>query len=178
MECSGPILDKIFNLGLKYETTADATLQRKKFLLKNKIGVCDIVESAEREKVDASDLGMQNVKLRKILEYLNHYENIGTLLFMGGNSKNGPEYFFRKILKDQDIPLEVISSEVPRVHQFILPNTNRTIQTVSFTAPSGAANRAVGSLQKYKDQKNENPSYTTFDFRVDQYRPFFLPASI
>ena len=168
-----PILDEIFSIGLKYETTQEAILQRKRFLLKHRIAVCDIVESAEREKVDASDLGMQNVKLRDVFEYLKEYNNINTVLFMGGNSKNGPEYFFRKLARTQDVQLEIVSSEVPRIHQFDLPGKNRTIKTVSFTAPSGAANRAVGSLQKYKDQKQKNPLYNTFDFRVDQYRPFF-----
>ncbi len=143
------------------------------FLLKRKIGVCDIVESAEREKVDASDLGMQNVKLRDIVGYLQHYPEIDTLLFTGGNSKNGPEYFFRKHIKIHDIQLEPISNDVPRIYQFQLPKTNRTIRTVSLTAPSGAANRAIGSLEAYKAQKQRNPSYTTFDFRVEQYRPFF-----
>ncbi|PRX53111.1 uracil-DNA glycosylase family protein [Flagellimonas meridianipacifica] len=169
-----PILDRIFNLGLKYETTHGATSQRKQFLLDHRIAVCDIVDSAEREKVDASDLGMQNVKLRNILGYLYEYENISTLLFMGGNSKNGPEYFFRKHIKTHNVQLEIVSSVVPRIHQFKLPRKNRIVKTVSFTAPSGAANRAVGSLQKYKDKKQENPLYTTFDFRVDQYRPFLL----
>ncbi|MEX0312952.1 MAG: uracil-DNA glycosylase family protein, partial [Allomuricauda sp.] len=47
------------------------------------------------------------------------------------------------------------------------------VQTVSLTAPSGAANRAVGSLQTYKDLKTANPKFNTFDFRVMQYRKFF-----
>jgi G:T/U-mismatch repair DNA glycosylase len=38
-----PILDQIFKLNLKYETTQFAVQQRKDFLLKHKIGVCDIV---------------------------------------------------------------------------------------------------------------------------------------
>nr|WP_299000821.1 uracil-DNA glycosylase family protein [uncultured Allomuricauda sp.] len=172
-----PILDKIFDLGLKYETTHEATMQRKQFLLNHRIAVCDIVDSAEREKVDASDLGMQNVKLRNILGYLQEYQNIDTVLFMGGNSKNGPEYFFRKLIKAQNIHLEVVSSQVPRIHEFKLPEEGRIVKTVSFTAPSGAANRAVGSLQKFKDKKQENPQYTTLDFRVDQYRPFFMGTS-
>ena len=77
--CNGqlwPILDRIFNLGLKYETTNEAAKQRKDFLLEQKIGVCDIVQSAEREKIDASDLGMQNVVLRDMLGYLRKYPNI------------------------------------------------------------------------------------------------------
>ncbi|MFK7814346.1 MAG: uracil-DNA glycosylase family protein [Maribacter sp.] len=179
-----PILDKIFSLNLKYETTAFAAQQRKDFLLKHKIGVCDIVASAEREKIDASDLGMQNIKLRNLVDYLQKYKNVDTLLFTGGNSKNGPEYFFRKHLKAYDLKLKVVSDIVPRIHEFELPvslsavqdprnEKVRTIKTVSLTAPSGAANRAVGSMDLYKKLKNENPAFNTLDFRVLQYREFF-----
>ncbi len=167
-----PILNRLFDLNLKYETTKEAADQRKNFLLKHKIGVCDIVGSAERNKIDASDLGMQNVKLRNMLGYLKDYPKIDTLLFMGGNSKNGPEYFFRKLLKEKGLRLDVVSDIVPRIHQLILDR--RTIKTVSLTAPSGAANRAVGSLQAYKDLKIENPNFNTLDFRVMQYKEFFM----
>ncbi len=167
-----PILNRIFDLNLKYETTKEAADQRKNFLLKHKIGVCDIVDRAERNKIDASDLGMQNVKLRNMLGYLKDYPKIDTLLFMGGNSKNGPEYFFRKLLKEKGLRLDVVSDIVPRIHQLILDG--RTIKTVSLTAPSGAANRAVGSLQMYKDLKIENPNFNTLDFRVMQYKEFFM----
>ena len=189
--CNGmlwPILDRIFDLGLMYETTAEAIMQREAFLLKHKIGVCDIVQSAERTKIDASDLGMQNVVLRDLVGYLRQYPNVDTLLFTGGNSKNGPEYFFRKQLKEHNLKLEVVSDEVPRIHEFNLPVSaskveksknpsvqakSRTIKTVSLTAPSGAANRAVGSLQVYKEIKSKNPNFNTVDFRVMQYREFF-----
>ncbi len=169
-----PILDQIFDLGLVYQTTREAIEQRKHFLLKRRIGICDIVEGAEREKMDASDLGMQNVQLRNLVRILQIYPNIDTLLFTGGNSKNGPEYFFRKHLKDYGLQLEVVSSKVPRIHRFMLPSENeRIIKTVSLTAPSGAANRAVGSLASYKKMKDENPNFNTVDFRVIQYAPFF-----
>ncbi|TMM56071.1 uracil-DNA glycosylase family protein [Maribacter algarum] len=168
-----PILDRIFNLNLKYETTEFAAKQRKDFLLKYKIGVCDIVASAERDKIDASDLGMRNIKLRNLVDYLHAYNKVDTLLFTGGNSKNGPEYFFRKHLKEHEIQLKVVSDIVPRIHEFELPISNRLIRTVSLTAPSGAANRAVGSMDLYKKLKNENPDFNTLDFRVMQYRPFF-----
>lgn len=168
-----PILDKIFKLDLKYETTEFAAQQRKDFLLKTKIGVCDIVASAERTKIDASDLGMQNIQLRNLIGYVQQYKNVDTLLFTGGNSKNGPEYFFRKHLKEYKLQLKVVSDKVPRIHEFELPNSKRIIKTVSLTAPSGAANRAVGSMDLYKKMKNENPDFTTLDFRVMQYREFF-----
>ncbi len=177
-----PILDKIFDLNLKFETSDFAVAQRKAFLIKRKIGICDIVASAQREKIDASDLGMQNIKLRNILSYLQVYPNIDTLLFTGGNSKNGPEYFFRKHLKEAGLRLKVVSDRVPRIHEFAIPTkgdlvskvaTSRIIKTVSLTAPSGAANRAVGSLEAYKRLKTENPQFNTLDFRVLQYKDFF-----
>ena len=173
-----PILNTIFSLDLKFETSQTAIDQRKEFLKKRKIGICDIVASADRDKVDASDLGMSNVKLRNLIGYLQEYKNIDTLIFTGGNSKNGPEFFFRKHLKENGLSLTIVTNEVPRVHKFKMPVSNssyigRTLKTVSLTAPSGAANRAVGSLASYKKLKDENPHFNTFDFRVIQYRPFF-----
>lgn len=156
-----------------FETTEEAIAQRKEFLFQRKIGVCDIVASAQREKIDASDLGMQDVKLRDLISVLQKNELVDTLLFTGGNSKNGPEYFFRRYLKQHNLALEVVSSTVPRIHKFILPESTRAIKTISLTAPSGAANRAVGSLLEYKKMKAENSEITTIDFRVHQYTPFF-----
>ncbi|NND61714.1 MAG: uracil-DNA glycosylase family protein [Flavobacteriaceae bacterium] len=168
-----PILDKIFDIGLKYETTEEAIVQRKEFLIQRQIGICDIVASARREKVDASDLGMQEIELRNLIDILREHPRVSTLLFTGGNSKNGPEYFFRRLLKQYELSLEVVESKVPRIHEFRLPKSDRIITTVSLIAPSGAANRAVGSLQDYKDMKSKNPEMNTIDFRVLQYKNFF-----
>lgn len=184
-----PILDRIFGLDLDFGTTEKAIRQRMDFLREQRIGICDIVQSAERSKIDASDLGMENIVLRDMLGYLEQCPKVDTILFTGGNSKNGPEFLFRKYLKEHGIGLKLISSEVPRVHWFVLPavkldisrnamqRTNlykqRTIKTVSLTAPSGAANRAVGSLEAYKMMKKENPEFNTVDFRVLQYQEFF-----
>jgi len=165
-----PIINQIFDLNLLFETSDAAIVQRKEFLKREKIGICDIVESAERIKIDASDLGMQNIQLRNVIGYLKQYPTINTLLFTGGNSKNGPEYLFRKHLKEQNIQLKVLSDIVPRIHQFQLGD--RCIKTVSLTAPSGAANRAVGGLDAYKMMKSKNPEFNTIDFRVLQYRQF------
>ena len=167
------ILDRIFSLGLKFETTPQAVQQRKTFLQGRKIGICDIVESAERAKVDASDLGMRRVLLRDMFGYLERYPTVHTLLFTGGNSKNGPEYFFRRLCREHSVPFEVVDDTVPRIHRFVHPKTKKTVKTVSLTAPSGSANRAVGSLASYKKMKAQNPDFTTVDFRVLQYRDFF-----
>ena len=164
-------IDKIHNLGLRYDNSMEAVEERKQFLIKHKIGVCDIVESAVREKIDASDLGMINITLRNVIGYLKQYPNIDTLLFTGGNSKNGPEYFFRQHIKDYNITLKVVSTEVPRIHEFRLEN--RIINTISLTSASGSANRAIGSMPLYQQIKNKNPDFTTFDFRVMQYREYF-----
>ncbi|MFT5982885.1 MAG: G:T/U-mismatch repair DNA glycosylase, partial [Ulvibacter sp.] len=168
-----PILDCLFELNLKFETTTEAIEQRKQFLIKNGIGIINLVSSARREKIDASDLGMQDVELCDMVSILQMHSKVDTLLFMGGNSKNGPEYFFRRHLKQYDLALSLVSNEVPRIHTFQLPKSSRTIKTVSLTAPSGAANRAVGSLDAYRKMKAEFPKKTTIDFRVEQYRPFF-----
>ena len=60
-----PILDRIFLLNLKYESSVAAIKQRKDFLQDHNIGICDIVSSCERDKIDASDLGMKHIVLRQ-----------------------------------------------------------------------------------------------------------------
>ncbi|MFD2823165.1 uracil-DNA glycosylase family protein [Lacinutrix iliipiscaria] len=164
-------IDKIHNLNLRYDNSQAAIEERKAFLIQHQIGVCDIVSSAERDKIDASDLGMKNIKLRNLINYIKQFPSIETLLFIGGNSKNGPEYFFRKQIKEHQIKLEIVSNEIPRIHEFALGN--RTIKTVSLTSSSGSANRAIGSMLLYKQLKQSNPKFNTFDFRVLQYQDFF-----
>jgi G:T/U-mismatch repair DNA glycosylase len=164
-------IDKIHDLKLRFDNSQEAIEQRKQFLIDHKIGVCDIVESCERDKIDASDLGMLNIVLRNLIGYLKKYPKVDTLLFTGGNSKNGPEYFFRKHLKEHGLRLEQISNEIPRIHQFVL--NGRQIKTVSLTSASGSANRAVGSMPLYRQLKSRNSNFTTFDFRVMQYTEYF-----
>lgn len=164
-------LDVIFDLKLEYINTEKEIEKRKEFLISQKIGVCDIVDSCKREKIDASDLGMSDVKLRDILNYIKLFKNIDTIIFTGGNSKNGPEYFLRKILKAKDIKFIEVSKEIPKVHEFTFDN--RVIKTISLTSPSNAANRFIGSNILYKEQKKEDLSYSTFDFRVQQYEKVF-----
>ena len=165
------ILSKIFNLRLEFKTTEFAIQQRKNFLKKRGIGICDIVESCKRSKIDASDLGMQNIELRDLLFYIKIHQKVDTLLLTGGNSKNGPEYHLRRLLKNNNIVFNVNSSQTPKIHSFDIEN--RTIKAISLTAPSGAANRAVGSNPQYKLLKQENPNFNTLDFRVLQYKKFF-----
>ncbi|WP_372745627.1 uracil-DNA glycosylase family protein [Lutibacter sp.] len=165
------ILDEIFSLKLHYETTDFAIQQRKEFLITNNIGICDIVESCERKKLDASDLGMENIKLRNMLFYLEKNPTVTTLLLTGGNSKNGPEYHLRKQLKANNFTLKPISLDTPKIHHFKFDS--RIIEVISLTAPTGTANRAVGSNPEYKLLKKQNPNFNTFDFRVLQYKKFF-----
>ena len=166
------VWDRIYDLNLVYENSQLAIAQRKAFLQREKIGVCDIVGAAYRDKIDASDLGMQRVELRDLLGILEHHPKVSTLIFMGGNSKNGPEYFFRQLLKKAKLTLVCLDDQVPRKHQ--LEWAGRVITTYSLTAPSGTANRAIGSMDHYKKNKAQNPKYTTMDFRVEQYSRVFL----
>lgn len=193
-------IDEIYKLNLRFDNSEEAVVQRKAFLMAHKIGICDIVESCEREKIDASDLGMTNIHLRNLVGYLRKYPKIDTLLFTGGNSKNGPEYFFRKHLKTFGLQLKLVSDEVPRIHEFelplalrksVIPNDseeshkdevspskdgiqlkNRVIKTVSLTSGSGAANISISRMPLYQHLKAKSPKFNTFDFRVLQYREF------
>src|SRR5690606_5440722 len=167
------ILDRIFHLNLKYESTQEAREQRERFLIQRGIGICDMVASARREKIDASDIGMMDAELRDLIKILQEHPAINTLLFTGGNSKNGPEYFFRKLLASYKVSMKCIHERIPRIHEFKLHGEVRVIQTVSLLASSDAANRAMGILSEYKRTKAQYPDLTDIDFRVEQYRPFF-----
>lgn len=166
-----PILDQIFDLNLEYKNSTFAVKQRKEFLTQHKIGICDIVESCERQKSNASDLGMKNIHLRNIIKTLRENQFIDTLLFMGGNSKNGPEYLFRKQLKNNSMTLELVAKAPSKIHQLKLDN--RTIKTVSLISPSNAANRSIGANPTYKELKEKDNSFTTLEYRLMQYKRFF-----
>lgn len=171
-----PVLDEIFQLGLRYDNSWEAVKERQDFLIRERLGICDIVESCKRDKIDASDLGMTEIRLRNLLQQLKQHPSINTLIFTGGNPKNGPEYLFRRQLKSYELRLHPVGNDVPRIHQFTF--LARLYTTISLTSPSNAANRAIGSSGLYKKRKAENPSYSTFDFRVEQYRQVFLPGTL
>ncbi|WP_418186978.1 uracil-DNA glycosylase family protein [Aliarcobacter lanthieri] len=162
------IFNKVFSLNLLFENTKQAIEQRKIFLKGSKIGICDIVESCNREKFDASDNSMLNIKLRDILKYLLEYKNIDTIFFTGKYSKNSPEYFFRKVLKEQEIDFILIKNDYLRVHKFVFDN--RVFTTISLISPSNTANKSIGAKLIYKNRKLMDKAYTTFDFRVDEYK--------
>lgn len=164
------VIDSIFNLNLVFENSERAINQRKEFLINHKIGICDIVESCYRQKMDASDLGMTTIKLRNILYYIQINKKVKTLLLTGGNSKNGPEYHLRKLLKKHNIAFINSSKATPKEHYFYFDN--RKIKVISLIAPSGSANRAIGSNLEYKLLKKQNPNFNTFDFRVLQYQKY------
>jgi G:T/U-mismatch repair DNA glycosylase len=166
-----PLMGKIYNLNLDYSNTKNAVEQRKTFLFKNKIGICDMVHSCKRDKIDASDLGMKNIELRDLINILKEHPSINTILFMGGNSKNGPEYLFRKYLISNSIRLKEINSKSPKIHQFYIKD--RWIRTVSLISPSNAANRSIGANPLFKKLKSMTNSYSTFDHRLNQYRKYF-----
>lgn len=172
--CDGmlwPVLNSIFNLQLRFDNSYKAVEERKDFLKEKRLGICDIVASCRRQKIDASDIGMSDITLRDLLAQLSKHHELNTIIFTGGNSKNGPEYLFRKQLKENGVRLQCTREEVPRRHFFVYKS--KRITTISLTSPSNAANRAIGSTSHYKKQKAKNPHYTTFDYRVEQYRKVF-----
>lgn len=166
-----PILERIFDCELAYENTAAAIEQRKNLLRKNRIGICDMVKSCNRDRMEASDLGMKEIELRNLTTVLEKHREVETLLFMGGNSKNGPEYLFRKHARENELEMTLKDPGSPRINELNL--SGRTIECISLISPSSAANRSIGGHPLYKEMKRLNPSYTTLDFRVNQFRTFF-----
>jgi G:T/U-mismatch repair DNA glycosylase len=167
-----PLMEKIFDLKLDYQNTKKAIDQRKSFLKNNNIGICDMINSCERNKINASDLGMNNIILRDTMRTISENPTIKTILFMGGNSKNGPEYLFRKQLRSHLVPYKLINNISPKIHEIDI--NDRVIQTVSLISPSNAANRSIGANLFYKKQKLKNELFSTFDFRLLQYQKYFL----
>ncbi len=72
------------------------------FLIKHKIGVCDIVESCERSKIDASDLGMKNIKLRNLMGYLKIIQILTPYYLLAETVKTDPNIFLENTLKNLD----------------------------------------------------------------------------
>lgn len=166
------ILAEIFDVSFRYDNSPEAVRERQDFLRTHHLGICDIVESCRRDKNDASDLGMQDIRLRDIVLQIRLHPSVDTLLFTGGNTRNGPEYLFRRLLRNYGLQLSCIVDRTPRMHTFAV--AGKVITTVSLTSPSNAANKAIGSSPIFKEGKRANPAYSTFDFRVDQYRRVFL----
>lgn len=167
-----PILERIFETELIYENTAMAIQQREKLLLDNKIGICDLVESCEREKADASDLGMLNIETRDILGVLERFPNITKMFLMGGKSKNGPEYLLKRLVKQEQLSLIPIRESPVREHALMVDE--RKVHVFTLISPSSAANRSIGNSESYKSQKKLNPNFSVLDFRIAQYKSVFL----
>lgn len=166
-----PIMERLFDCELDYENTSKAIEQRKQLLASNQIGICDMVESCNRDRMEASDLGMRNIVLRNVTEVLSRNPSVQRILFMGGASKNGPEYLFYKLIKDLHLKIDLQRSVSPRIHVLYLED--RSVECVSLISPSSAANRSIGSHPAYKKKKALNTEYTTLDFRVSQFAQFF-----
>lgn len=114
---------------------------------------------------------MQDIILRDLISYLKEYKNIKKIIFTGKNSKNGPEFFFRKLIKKNNLKLQKIENNQIRKH--LLSFENRVITIYSLTSPSNAANRSIATNLLYKKRKMSNYNYSTFDFRVDEYKIAF-----
>jgi G:T/U-mismatch repair DNA glycosylase len=163
------LLSHIYETQLLYDNSQKAVDQRKRLLEKNQLGICDIVEYCYRKKIDASDIGMcEPVVFRDILGLIKNYKVLDTIVFMGGLCKNSPEYFLKRILKENSIKYEHISK---KEHYFIYDD--REIKTINVTSPSNAANRAIGANPIYKKNKAKDKNYSTFDFRVEEYKRIF-----
>ena len=115
---------------------------------------------------------MQHVELRDLLGILEQHPKVSTLIFTGGNSKNGPEYFFRQLLKKAKLRLVCLNDQVPRKHQ--LEWAGRVITTYSLTAPLRNGHRAIGSMDRYKKTRRKTLSTLPWTFGWSSIVGYFL----
>ena len=95
------VWDRIYDLGLVYENTHFAIEQRKAFLKHEKIWVCDIVGTAYRDKIDASDLGMQQVELRDLLGILQKHPAVDSFILQAEIARMVQSISFASFLKQR-----------------------------------------------------------------------------
>lgn len=60
---------------------ANAIEQRKSLLVKSHCGITDIIASCERSQNNASDSNLTNIQYQPLLEYLQKYPTIKTLIY-------------------------------------------------------------------------------------------------
>lgn len=113
------------------------------FLDRYKIGLSDVYKKVIRKKPkNSSDSNL------KVVEKNN--ETILSLI------KNNP---IEKIFCTSKIVLKELPEEV----------TSR-FEVIPLPSPSGSASRAIAGLIDYKEMKKKDPSYTTYQYRLDFYR--------
>ena len=115
---------------------------------------------------------MKQVQMRDLVKVLEEMPSVKRILFMGGNTKNGPEFLFKKLLKQKGIKFRQESEKSPRIHTVEI--MDRQIKAISLISPSSAANRSIGANPMYKERKSKEPKYSTLEFRIEQYKEFFL----
>lgn len=113
------------------------------FLDRYKIGLSDIYKKVIRKRPkNSSDSNL------KVVE-----KNSDTII---GLLKNNP---IEKIFCTSKIVIKELPSAV----------TDK-FEVVPFPSPSGSASRAIGGQEDYKRLKKADPSYTTYQYRLDFYR--------
>jgi G:T/U-mismatch repair DNA glycosylase len=75
------IIDKLYNLELKFENTDEAIEQRKDFLDSINVGITDIVDSCIHKNNSASDKNLENINCKNLKELLKTNEQIDTLIY-------------------------------------------------------------------------------------------------
>lgn len=154
----------------------------KGFLDNNHIGITDMAEICVRRVIDltankkvrpdkvrklpdnyrvsSADSLLSVLKYRDPREYLRSYDSIVRVVFTGSFALG----LFGKLLRRDGFAANLVKNGTfPKL-------ADRKVEIVLVPSPSGAANISIGGSPSYRRKRKFNPSYTTFDYRLEKYQ--------
>ncbi|HCE42048.1 MAG TPA: hypothetical protein DET40_00685 [Lentisphaeria bacterium] len=154
------ILSEVFNSG-----RLDSSDKIKKLLGNRKIAISDVVRRCRRLPArSALDQNLKDIEFNHgIKDMLIKNPSIRTIIF---TSAFVERIFYRYF------PVDV--EKYNKQKTFILPDDGRRIKTIVLYSPSNMAVRGIRLNKEFKLRKSQDRHFTENDFRIGQYRKFFM----
>lgn len=149
------LIGDVFGVTFLRQNSIKAVSLRKEFLIKQKIGLADIVLEFSRKNNDASDKNLYITKFQNIYGILKQNTNIKNVYFTGYSGSNSAERLTSKHLGEYSVFNTIISKITPKHKTFKI--NNRTINSYSLYSPSPASRKKYADiLSIYQVLKNDN----------------------
>lgn len=119
----------------------------KKFLKSHQLGIADVIVSCRRKNGGASDSDLYDIKWNlKLLDKIKR-EKITTIFFTSKKVEN----WFNRLFPESDY-----------------------LQKISLISPSAQIVRSLGRLETFNKFMKQNPSASSFDFILQDYKKKFI----
>ena len=152
------ILSDVFETG-----PLDSSGKIKKFLLKKKIAISDVVHRCRRVPGrSALDQNLKEIEFNhSIIEILKNNPSIRTILF---TSAFVERLFFKYF--------PVRTEKYNGYKIFIMPDDGRRVSTAILYSPSNMALRGIRQNREFKLRNSQKRHFSADEFRTEQYRGF------